>query len=63
MYRITAITVRSGYHRMYGEATNLRRKPLYLVHTSLKRVMAWRGRGETRVGYRVPPGRHELVRA
>ena len=23
MYRITAITVRSGYHRMYGETTNL----------------------------------------
>jgi len=30
MYRITAITVRPGYHRMYGETTNLCWKPLYL---------------------------------
>ena len=28
MYRIAAITSGSGYHRVYGEATNLRRKPL-----------------------------------
>ena len=60
MYRTEAITSGSGYHRMYGETTNLRRKPLYLCNTSLCCVMEREGKcGVIRVGFAVLPGRCE----
>ena len=59
MYRTEAITAGPGYRRMYGETTNLWRKPLYLRNTSLSSVMAREECGAIRVGYILPPGRYE----
>ena len=50
MYRTEAITSGSGYRRMYGETTNLWRKPLYLRNASLNSVMAREECGAIRLG-------------